>query len=82
MVQSSLRINEGEALQFYPNDENKGQNLDLSGYAYIGGFDVPTDAKYLRVRFSSVNGTTLATIRFVSNGEKWFKDDAIIWCRW
>ena len=71
-------LEEGEALQFYPNDENKGQNLDLSGYAYIGGFDVPTDAKYLRVRFSSVNGTTLATIRFVSNGEKWFKDDAII----
>ena len=52
---------------------------DLSGYNYVGGFDV-TEQLDLRVTFTSTTeGQTLKSLRFASAaGEHWFKDGKVV----
>ena len=53
-------------------------DIDLSGYAYVGGVET-LGCKVIKVTFKSNDaGVTLKSFRFQGDAEKWFKDDAVI----
>ena len=61
-----------DAIAFSKND------IDLSGYAYVGGVET-LGCKVIKVTFKSNDaGVTLKSFRFQGDAEKWFKDDAVI----